>query len=212
MRTRDHGWLPASHGAVQDAVTGIDVADGSCTAVILVEGLSDCRAVQAWAQRCDRDLSDEGIGVVPMGGATNIGHFLEYLGPHGLDLELAGMCDAREESHFLRGLERAGFGHGLSRRDMETLGFYVCVEDLEDELIRALGTSRVEQAVAEQGELASFRLLQKQPAQRERDVEQQLHRFMGSRSGRKSLYAKVLVEALELSHAPRPLERMLTHV
>ena len=30
---------------------------------------------------------------------------------------------------------------------MEGLGFYVCVVDLEDELIRALGTDSVEQVV-----------------------------------------------------------------
>ncbi|MGH3330117.1 MAG: TOPRIM nucleotidyl transferase/hydrolase domain-containing protein [Nocardioidaceae bacterium] len=180
--------------------------------MILVEGLSDRCAVEALAERCGRDLRAEGVSIVPMGGATNIGHFLEHLGPHGLDLKLAGMCDAAEEGHFLRGLERAGFGRDLSRREMEALGFYVCIEDLEDELIRALGADCVEQAVAAEGELGSFRILQKQPAQRANDVEQQLRRFMGSRSGRKSRYARLLVEALEPERVPRPLERALGHV
>lgn len=59
---------------------------------------------------------------------------------------------------------------------------------------------------------SSIRILQKQPAQRGRAVEQQLRRFMGSRSGRKSRYARLLVDALEPARVPRPLERALAHV
>ena len=71
---------------------------------------------------------------------------------------------------------------------MEALGFYVCVEDLEDELIRALGVASVEHVVEAQGELGSFRTLQKQSAQQGRTIEQQLRRFMGTRSYRKIRY------------------------
>ncbi len=212
MTTSEHDRLPDLRRALQALGDGMAGAGGGSKAVILVEGLSDRCAVEALAERCGRDLRAEGVSIVPMGGATNIGHFLEHLGPHGLDLKLAGMCDAAEEGHFLRGLERAGFGRDLSRREMEALGFYVCIEDLEDELIRALGADCVEQAVAAEGELGSFRILQKQPAQRGNDVEQQLRRFMGSRSGRKSRYARLLVEALEPERVPRPLERALGHV
>jgi hypothetical protein len=35
---------------------------------------------------------------------------------------------------------------------------------------------------------------------------------MGSRSGRKALYAQVLVDALDLSRVPRPLDGVLAHV
>lgn len=95
---------------------------------------------------------------------------------------------------------------------MEALGFYVCVEDLEDELIRSLGAGCVEETIRDQGELGSFRLLQQQPAQQGRSTEAQLHRFMGSRSGRKSRYARLLVAALDPSQVPRSLERTLAHV
>jgi hypothetical protein len=125
--------------------------------VVLVEGSSDQAALQALAARRGRDLAAEGIAVVPMGGARNLRHFLELFGPRGLDLRLAGLCDAREEADFRRGLERAGLGSNLRRADMEALGFYVCVADLEDELIRCLGAARVEQVVEAQGELGSFR-------------------------------------------------------
>ena len=122
------------------------------------------------------------------------------------------MCDAAEESHFGRGLERAGLGTDLTRAGMEALGFYVCVVDLEDELIRCLGAALVEQVVDAQGELQSFRTLQKQPAWQGRNRDEQLRRFMGSGGRRKIRYARLLVEALDLGHVPRPLDGVLAHV
>ena len=87
----------------------------SSRAVVLVEGISDQRAIEAVAERRGRDLDAEGISVVPIGGAQSIGRFLHRFGPHGMDLELAGLCDAGEEGDFRRGLERAGLGSGLTR-------------------------------------------------------------------------------------------------
>src|SRR4029077_8597637 len=100
----------------------------------------------------------------------------------------------------------------LTRGDLEQLGFYVCVEDLEDELIRVHGADAVEQVVEAEGELGSFRTLQKQPDWRGRPVEEQLRRFMGSGGSRKIRYARLLVEALDDERIPRPLDRVLTHV
>jgi hypothetical protein len=180
--------------------------------VVLVEGISDQVALQAIAGRRGRDLAAEGIVVVPMGGASNIRRFLELFGPRGLNLRLAGLCDAREEGDFRRGLERAGLGSNLSRADMESLGFYVCVADLEDELIRCLGAAAVEQVVEAQGELGSFRTFQQQPAWRARRSQEQLRRFIGTHSGRKIRYARLLVDALDLTSVPRPLGRVLAHV
>ncbi len=150
--------------------------------------------------------------MVPIGGAQAIAQFLNLFGPPGLDVRLAGICDAGEEGNFRRGLERAGLGSRLTRIDMERLGFFVCSADLEDELIRALGAGSVEQVVDAQGDLGSFRTLQKQPAWRGRTTEQQLRRFMGSGSGRKVRYARLLVDALDLTQVPRPLDRALAHV
>ena len=181
-------------------------------AAVLVEGDSDQLAVHALAERRGRDLDAEGISIVSMGGAKNIRGFLERFGPQGLDLRLAGLCDAGEEGDFRRGLERAGLGTNLGRAEMEALGFYVCVADLEDELIRSLGAARVEQIVDAQGELGSFRTLQKQAAQQGRTIEQQLRRFMGSRGGRKIRYARLLVDALDLTRVPRPLDRLIAHL
>jgi hypothetical protein len=181
-------------------------------AVVLVEGTSDQAALQALAARRGRDLAAAGIAVVPMGGARNIRRFLERFGPRGLNLRLAGLCDAGEEGDFRRGLERAGLGANLSRAAMEALGFYVCVADLEDELIRCLGPAAVEQVVEAQGELGSFRTFQQQPAWQGRSSQQQLRRFIGTHSGRKVRYARLLVDALDLTSVPQPLDRVLAHL
>jgi hypothetical protein len=181
-------------------------------AVVLVEGVSDQRALEALAERRGGSLDAEGISILPIGGAQAIGRVLERYGPQGLDLRLAGLCDAGEESDFRRGLERAGLGSNLTRADMERLGFYVCVEDLEDELIRALGVAAVERVVDAQGDLGSFRTLQKQPAWQGRTTEEQFRRFMGSGGSRKIRYARLLVDALDLGKVPQPLDRVLAHV
>ena len=181
-------------------------------AVVLVEGMSDQAALAALADRRGRDLEAEGVVVVPIGGAQAVGLFLRVYGPAGLDLRLAGLCDAGEERDFQRALERAGFPAGLTRTQMEALGFYVCVADLEDELIRALGTTAVQQLVDSQGELGSFHTFQKQPAQRARPLAAQLRRFIGTRSGRKIRYGRLLVEALDPADVPRPLDLVLASV
>jgi hypothetical protein len=188
------------------------VAGSGLRAVVLVEGISDQVAVEALAERRGRSLEAEGISVVPIGGAQAIGRFLNLFGPPGLDVRLAGLCDAAEARDFECGLEGAGLGSNLTRAEMERLGFYVCVADLEDELIRALGASSVEQVVDAQGDLGSFRTLQKQPAWHGRPIEHQLRRFMGSGGRRKIRYARLLVDALDLSQVPRPLDRVLGHV
>ena len=96
---------------------------------------------------------------------------------------------------------------GLAR-----LGFFVCVADLEDELIRSLGVGRVEQLIEAQGEFGRFRTFTRQPAQRNRTREQQLRRFMGTRSGRKIHYGHVLAAALDLTRLPGPLAGVLSRV
>jgi len=180
--------------------------------VVLVEGTSDAAAIHRLAIRRGRNLESEGISIVPLGGATSIGKFLALLGQAGLDVNLVGLCDEGEEGYFRRALERAGFGSGLTRADMTDLGFHVCVADLEDELIRAHGVESVEKEIEAQGELRAFRTFQLQPAQRSRSPEQQLHRFMGTHSGRKLQYADALVGSLGLDRVPEPLDRLLAAI
>jgi hypothetical protein len=178
-------------------------------AVVLVEGISDQLALEALAARRGRNLIAERVAIVPMGGAQAIGRFLDLFGPRGLDVRLAGLCDAAEERDFRRGLERAGFGSDLTRTDMEQLGFYVCMKDLEDELVRSAGAAAVERVIDAEGELGSFHTFQKQPAKRQLTYEEQLWRFMWNRKER---YASLLVHATDLTRVPRPLDGVLAHV
>ena len=114
---------------------------GRSRAVILVEGWSDQAALESLARRRGRDLPSEGIAIVAMGGITNLGKFAAALGPRGLGLRLAGLYDAGEEPSVKRALQRLGLGSAPGREDTESAGFFVCDADLEDELIRALGTA-----------------------------------------------------------------------
>jgi len=167
--------------------------------VLLVEGASDRRAVETLARRRGRDLSAEGVAIVPMGGYGNLPRVLgQYR-----DVRLAGLYDVGEERHFLRALECE------DRRDLERAGFYACTRDLEDELTRAVGPDQMQRVLAEHGDLNAFRTYQKQLAHRDRPLEEQLHGFMWNR---KQKYAVLLVEALDLERMPRPLDRVLAHV
>lgn len=186
-------------------------AAGARTAV-LVEGESDRAALLALAARAGRDLAAAGVAVVPMGGATNIGHFALSLGPPGLGLRLAGLCDEAEEPHFRRGLRHAGVEPGTGREALRRLGFHVCVADLEDELIRALGPGGTEAVIEAQGDLPSLRRFQAMPAQRGRPVSAQLRRFLGTRSGRKLQYGAVLATAIDLDRLPGPLDGLLAQL
>jgi len=194
--------------ATQRALAGIE----SARTVVLVEGISDQFALEALAARRRRDLAAEAVSIVPIGGAQAIGRFLARFGPDGSNVRLAGLCDVGEVDVFRRGLERAGFGAGLTRDDMERLGFFVCVIDLEDELIRALGAPSVEAVVEAEGDLGSFRTFQKQLAWRGKPIDAQLRRFLTSSDRRKLRYVRRFVDALDLSAVPRPLDGVLAHV
>ena len=213
LRCRGGYAHPAMHVSRQEQRPRFaEVVGADSRAVVLVEGISDAIALETLARRRGRNLDAEGVAVIPIGGAQAARRVLRHFGPDGLGVELAGLCDEAEEIEFRCALESAGLGSRLTRAEMERLGFYVCVADLEDELIRALGAASVERVVDAQGDLGSFRTLQKQFAWRERTLEEQLHRFMGSGGMRKTRYARLLVAALDLSEVPRPLDLVLAHV
>lgn len=159
--------------------------------VVLVEGVSDRIALETLAARRSVDVS-----VVPMGGAHAIGRFLaRYAG-----VRVVGMCDEQEAGVFLRA--------GLERR-----AFEVCVADLEVELIRALGTARVEGVLAASDALDAFRTFQQQPAWRGRPVDAQLRRFLCASDRRKLRYVPLLVEAaVDAGCVPAPLDAVLARV
>lgn len=180
-------------------------------ALVLVEGASDQVALETLARRRGRDLEAERVSIVAIGGAQALGNVLQAIRADDRDVRVAGLCDAREEPGFRRALERAGLGSDLDRESMEGLGFYVCDPDLEGELIRSLGAATVEAVLETGGSLGAFRTFQKQPQWRGRPADAQLRRFFGSSAG-KIKYARLLIEALDLTRVPHPLDRVLAHV
>lgn len=173
--------------------------------VVLVEGISDLIALEAVAQRQGRDLQSEGMIVLPVGGANAFEQHLEQLRERGVGVR--GLVDEAEEE-IVRGAFTAT-ADSAPGSDLESVGVYVCIEDLEDELIRANGPSRVEAILEREGDLGSFRSLQKQPAWRDRDLTAQLRRFMGAGARRKLRYARLLALELAPDQIPRPLDHVL---
>lgn len=169
---------------------------------MLVEGESDRAALVGLAARRGDDLAADGVDVIAMGGATNVGHHARRWAGRGV--RLGGLCDLGEIDWFAR---------ALGRRPTPTAehGVGVCVVDLEDELIRALGVARVEEVIALDGRLGSLRTLRRQPAQRDRLPHEHLHRFLSARSGHKERYARLLIAAAELDRVPGVLHAVLDH-
>jgi hypothetical protein len=151
-------------------------------AVIAVEGVSDKLVLETISQRLGRDLAAEGIRIQPIGGAHAIRRFVAELGS---DVTVRGLCDENEQHLFRRVLDAV----------------YVCVPDLEGELIRAIGIERVLELV----DADAFAKMRRQPAHRETPVEKALHRWLRSSSSRFHRYLPVLVDADQLDRVPAPL-------
>jgi hypothetical protein len=205
------GYVSGPAAATEATAVALARAEGART-VVLVEGVSDQIAVETLAGRRGRDLAAESVVVLPVGGVHGVARYLRRFGPEGTGARLAGLCDAGEEHVVRRGLAIAGLGAPSSRADLGRLGFFVCVEDLEDELIRAAGPGRVTEVFAAHGDLAAFRTIQRQPAWRGKDEAAQMRRFLGAGAKRKLRYARLLTEALSPDRIPPPLAALLAAI
>jgi hypothetical protein len=171
---------------------------------VLVEGESDAAAVRALANLIGLDLARQRICLQSTHGVTN---FSRALSAFMLEHPHAGFCglyDVADERHVRRALTRLA-NPITDDTSVESFGFFACVADLEDELIRALGAESVERVIEQQGELASLRRFQAMPQHRGTPVKQQLRRFLGTRATRKIRSARRLVEALTIDQLPAPL-------
>jgi hypothetical protein len=172
--------------------------------LVLVEGESDAAAVRALADLVACDLALRHIQVLSAGGVTNFSRVLsEFVRAHP-DAMVCGMYDVADEWHVRRALAHSAPPSAVAE-SLESLGFFACVADLEDELIRALGADAVERVIEGEHELPSFRRFQAMPQHRHSPVHRQLRRFLGTRATRKIRSARRLVEALEVAQLPRPL-------
>ena len=153
--------------------------------IVLVEGESDRAAVEVLAAR----LGVTGVEVRAVGGSKGARRAVDALPTE----RVIGLVDANERADFEAVLDAV----------------FVCAPDLEGEFVRALGAARVVALLEEQGEGASFRRLQRQPAQRGRTLEEQLGQFFAGRSGNKLRYARLMADAVELTRMPPPLRALL---
>ena len=176
--------------------------------VVLLEGPSDVAAVRAVAAACRVTDTVHRYQLIDMGGVTNVRRHLMTLRTASAPVRVIGMCDAGEARFIARALQVDG--DALHHEEvLAEHGFYVCEADLEDELIRALGPERVLAVLCRlelRGRLATF---QRQPAWRDRPLHEQLHRFAGVASGRKTLLAGALAEDLAPDEVPAPLRRLV---
>lgn len=202
------GYVSGPDAPIEATAAAVARAE-SARIVVLVEGISDQIALETLASRRGRDLGAERIVIVPVGGAQAVTRHLLRFGPKGTDLNVVGLCDAGEEEHVRRALAAGGIGSPQNRAEMEQLGFFVCVQDLEDELIRASTRLAIETLLRSQGDLGSFQTLQKQPAWRQEAFEAQMHRWLRAGARRNLRYARLLIRSLHLDQIPRPLEAVL---
>lgn len=183
----------------------MSVAVAESRTVVLFEGRSDRLAFEAVARRLAVDVAGERL--VELGGITNLRSILTS--KQGEDARVLGLYDGAERQYVARVLRDLGMLHG---DDLARAGFFACERDLEDEVIRAAGSDLVLETLAARGELGRFRVFQRQPAQRVRSIEDQLHRFAGTASGRKSRFAADVIEAVPMERMPGPLVRLLDAV
>jgi hypothetical protein len=176
--------------------------------VVLVEGASDRAALTVLARR--RHLG-AGIEIRAMGGATNVRRDLAELLSDAVTRQVLGLTDEAEAPYFVRALSAVGVPI-TSVDELAAHGVHTCRRDLEDELIRSLGTDRV-RAVLDDLDLGqSFDRFCHQQAWRGRPTHEQLHRFAGTVSGRKSVFAEGLAAALAGDEVPEPLRKLLDDV
>ncbi len=176
---------------------------------MLLEGVSDVAAIRAVARLCAVDLRT--VTLANLHGVTNVYRVLVQLHRDAPDTEILGLCDIGE----VRFVQRALAAIGRPVRDVTDLpayGFFVCRADLEEELIRALGTSRTVDVVERIGLGPKLAGLRRQPAWLDRPLDEQLHRFCGVASGRKELLAGELAAALTPDQIPEPLRMLLERI
>lgn len=174
--------------------------------MVLLEGVSDVAAVRVLASTRGVDL--ERVGFVNLGGVTNVRSVLVDIRHRVPDADVLGLCDAGEARYVVRALDAVGCPV-RDASDLPSYGFFICQSDLEDELIRAVGTARTLDVVERLGLRGKLAALQQQPAWQGRPLSDQLHRFCGVASGRKELLAGELAGALRPGEEPEPLRLLI---
>ncbi|MCH8613220.1 hypothetical protein [Arsenicicoccus dermatophilus] len=177
--------------------------------VALLEGVSDVAAVRAALTTAGVDLTK--VELVDLQGVTNVGRVLAEIRQLRPEAEVVGMCDAGEVRHVMTALAADGCP-ATDASDLPAYGFFVCEPDLEDELLRALGTPRAVEAIRRSPLGGKLQALQVQPAWRDLELDEQLRRFTRTPAARKERVAGVLAEALTREELPEPIAMLVDRI
>jgi predicted ATPase len=175
--------------------------------VILVEGFSDFLAVRVLAATLGVELDAAGVSLISLDGADVLVHYLRLFGPEGLDLDLRGLCDADHEDEWRARLTQAGISV-TDRDSMKNRGFHVCDPDLEAELLGALDTERVSEAIVADGGQRLFESYANQPAQQGRSTEELQIGFVQTPRA-KIRWAPLIAAEIGSDEVPAPLRALL---
>lgn len=180
--------------------------------IVLVEGVTDELALTLAARRLGRDLEAERVSVVVINGAHAIGRHLHQLADEDPQPKVAGLYDEGEENVVRAALVRSGFSPGADRSGLESIGFFACSVDLEDELIRAAGEAVLSGLVELEGDAQPWHTFRMQHAWHGRPIDQQFRRFIRSISERNPRYIRAIVESIDPAQLPRPLRQLLDYI
>lgn len=112
--------------------------------VVLVEGASDRIVLQRIAEVTDQELDRLGASVIELDGAGDVGYVLSLFGGQGFQVPLLFLIDQDAAADTAAKL-------GVSVAGLEASGVHVCVRDLEDEYVRAIGPDTMWDAITRSG-------------------------------------------------------------
>ncbi len=173
--------------------------------VILVEGFSDLLAVRVLAGTLQIDLDASGLSLISLEGASLFKHYLQLLGPGGLDVQLRGLCDLDAESRWVARLADAGV-HVTDRATLNAAGFQVCDPDLEAELLSPLNENDIDQVFNADDASAEFAAFVTQPENAGMSQRELHTRFVKKDKIR---WAPLLAAELAAEDVPAPVSELL---
>lgn len=174
--------------------------------MVFVEGISDYQALHIIAREAGRNLDAEGVAIVELNGGGTLKTLLEIFGPTGLDLTVAGLCDADYEVDWQQRLSGAGLPV-TDRQSMEAAGFFVSVQDLEDEIVSAVGTTAAQAVFANEGQAGAFHSFNSLHA------GMTLHeQVRGFAQVKKTRWTPLLASEVRDGSIPTSIEALLNHV
>lgn len=173
--------------------------------VILVEGFSDLLAVRVLATKLGIDVDAAGVSVLSLEGGDLFVHYLQLLGPAGLQLDVRGLCDDDKAARWIDRLGREGFAvHDGAT--MAAAGFHICVPDLEGELMAPLSEADLNAVFVAEGAADEFQTFAAQPDQQAKTPDEQRLAFIKKDKIR---WAPLVADAVPDAGIPQPIRDLL---